>query len=65
MPTDGEPTGPNPQVFGHAGAGGSYGQAHPENCIGFGYSTNRMHSGVWMVDARPRALLHAVHESLA
>jgi CubicO group peptidase (beta-lactamase class C family) len=65
MPTEGEPTGPNPKVFGHAGAGGSYGQADPENRIGFGYSMNLMHTGLWMVDPRPRALLRAVHEALA
>ena len=65
MPPAEEPTGPNSEVFGHSGAGGSYGQADPENRSGFGYSRNLMHTGWWMVDPRPRALLRAVHEALA
>jgi CubicO group peptidase (beta-lactamase class C family) len=65
MPPAEEPTGPNTRVFGHAGAGGSYGQADPENRMSFGYTMNLMHSGLWLVDPRPRALLRAVYAALA
>jgi CubicO group peptidase (beta-lactamase class C family) len=62
MPTEEEPTGPNPSVFGHAGMGGSYGQADPESRMSFGYTMNLMHMGLWLVDPRPRALLAAVYD---
>ena len=64
MPPAEEPVGPNSKVFGHAGAGGSYGQADPENRMSFGYTMNLMHSGVWLVDPRPRALLRAVYAAM-
>lgn len=64
MPPREEPVGPNFEVFGHAGAGGSYGQADPENRMGFGYVMNNMHSGLWLVDPRPRALLAAAYDAL-
>jgi CubicO group peptidase (beta-lactamase class C family) len=64
MPPAEEPVGPNFRVFGHAGAGGSYGQADPENRMSFGYTMNLMHSGIWLVDPRPRALLAAVYAAL-
>jgi CubicO group peptidase (beta-lactamase class C family) len=64
MPTESEPLGPNPRVFGHGGAGGSYSQADPENRMSFGYVMNLAHQGLWLVDRRPRALLAAVHEAL-
>ncbi len=64
LPTEYEPLGPNPNVFGHGGAGGSYSQADPENRMSFGYVMNLMHMGLWLVDPRPRALLAAVYESL-
>jgi CubicO group peptidase (beta-lactamase class C family) len=64
MPTEEEPLGPNPRVFGHAGMGGSYGQADPESRMSFGYTMNLMHMGLWLVDPRPRRLLAAVYESL-
>ena len=64
MPPDQEPLGPNPRVFGHGGAGGSLGLADPEARIGFGYVMNRMHTGLWLVDPRPRALLAALYASL-
>ena len=64
MPPAEEPTGPNPRVFGHAGAGGSYGQADPENRMSFGYTMNLTHAGIWLVDPRPRALLARVYEAL-
>lgn len=64
MPPAEEPTGPNFEVFGHAGMGGSYGQADPENRMSFGYTMNLMHVGAWLVDPRPRALLRAVYAAL-
>ncbi len=63
MPPDEEPLGPNMRVFGHGGAGGSLGLADPEAKIGFGYAMNLMHTGLWLVDPRPRALLAALYES--
>ena len=35
--------GPNPEAFGHWGAGGSFGFADIENKISFGYTPNLMH----------------------
>jgi len=64
LPTEHEPLGPNPRVFGHSGAGGSLGLADPEARLGFGYVMNLMHTGLWFVDPRPRALLAAVYEAL-
>jgi CubicO group peptidase (beta-lactamase class C family) len=64
IPPAEEPLGPNFKVFGHAGAGGSYGQADPENRMSFGYTMNLMHSGVWLVDPRPRALLREVYAAI-
>jgi CubicO group peptidase (beta-lactamase class C family) len=64
IPPAEEPLGPNFKVFGHAGAGGSYGQADPENRMSFGYTMNLMHSGVWLVDPRPRALLREAYASI-
>jgi CubicO group peptidase (beta-lactamase class C family) len=64
VPPDQEPLGPNPRVFGHGGAGGSLGLADPEARIGFGYVMNRMHTGLWLVDPRPRALLAALYAAL-
>jgi len=64
VPPDQEPLGPNPRVFGHGGAGGSLGLADPEARIGFGYVMNLMHTGLWLVDPRPRALLAALYSAL-
>jgi CubicO group peptidase (beta-lactamase class C family) len=64
LPTEQEPLGPNPNAFGHGGAGGSYGHADPEHRLSFGYVMNLMHQGLWLVDPRPRALLAAAYESL-
>jgi CubicO group peptidase (beta-lactamase class C family) len=64
LPTDQEPLGPNPNAFGHGGAGGSYGHADPEHRLSFGYVMNLMHQGLWLVDPRPRALLAAAYDSL-
>ena len=51
-------------MFGHGGAGGSLGLADPEAGFGFGYVMNLMHTGLWLVDPRPRALLAALYEAL-
>ncbi len=64
LPTEEEPVGPNPNAFGHAGAGGSYGMADPERRMSFGYTMNLMHQGLWLVDPRPRKLLRAVYDAL-
>jgi len=44
--------GPNPQAFGHHGAGGSIGMGDRENAIAIGYAPSRMHS---RMDNGPRA----------
>jgi CubicO group peptidase (beta-lactamase class C family) len=54
--------GPNAHVFGHPGAGGSLGFADPEAQVGFGYTMNKMGSGI-IVDPRARALFDAVYAS--
>jgi CubicO group peptidase (beta-lactamase class C family) len=64
LPPENEPLGPNPRTFGHGGAGGSLGVADPEANVGFGYVMNLMHTGMWLADPRPRALLDAVYEGL-
>ena len=38
--------GPNPQSFGHGGAGGSLGFADPDNNISLGFIMNQMHPGI-------------------
>lgn len=55
--------GPNARTFGHPGAGGSLGMADPEAKIGFGYTMNKMGSGI-LIDPRARALFDAVYASL-
>ena len=64
LPPANEPLGPNPRTFGHGGAGGSLGVADPEANVGFGYVMNLMHTGAWLADPRPRALLDALYEGL-
>jgi CubicO group peptidase (beta-lactamase class C family) len=64
LPTDAEPLGPNPRAFGHGGAGGSFSMADPENRLSFGYVMNLMHTGLWLVDPRPRRLLAAAYACL-
>jgi CubicO group peptidase (beta-lactamase class C family) len=61
LPTDVEPLGPNPRAFGHGGAGGSFSMADPEHRLSFGYVMNLMHTGLWLVDPRPRRLLAAAY----
>jgi CubicO group peptidase (beta-lactamase class C family) len=40
------PISPNPNAFGHPGAGGSIGMADPDAKVGFGYVTNKMKMGL-------------------
>lgn len=49
--------------FGHPGAGGSLGFAHPERNLAFGYVMNQMHMGM-SGDARSTALVEAVYSCL-
>ena len=46
--------GPNPNAFGHAGAGGSVGFADRENQVAIGYAMNQMQADL---DAKPRSLV--------
>lgn len=62
--TDAEPIGTAPGGFGHAGAGGSLGFAHPEARVAFGYAMNRMEAGLFLIGPRATALMDAVFESL-
>jgi CubicO group peptidase (beta-lactamase class C family) len=64
LPTENEPVGPNRRAFGHGGAGGSYSFADPDNRLSFGYVMNLMHTGLWLVDPRPRRLLSAAYACL-
>ena len=57
------PLGPNPQAFGHAGAGGSVGCADPESGIAFGYTMNQM-KNEFTEDYRYWRLLKAVYAAL-
>jgi CubicO group peptidase (beta-lactamase class C family) len=56
------PLGPNPNSFGHFGAGGSLGFCDPDADIAFGYVTNDM--GPRWQNPRNRALIEAVYASL-
>lgn len=53
--------GPNPDAFGHPGAGGSLGFADPGQKIGFAYVMNRMEHGV-LREARPARLVRALYD---
>ncbi len=55
--------GPNPDAFGHGGAGGSVGFADMKERLGFSYSMNNMHAGI---DLGPRCgrLVEAVYQCL-
>ena len=57
------PLGPNPQAFGHAGAGGSIGCADPESGLAFGYTMNQM-KNEFTEDYRYWRLLKAVYAAL-
>jgi CubicO group peptidase (beta-lactamase class C family) len=56
--------GPNPNAFGHPGAGGGLGFADPDARVGFGYVTNRMGHSL-AIDERPAALADVFYECLA
>lgn len=64
LSTPTEKLGPNPRSFGHGGMGGSLGFADPDTKLGFGYVMNEMHSGLWLIDPRPAALIDAVYDCL-
>jgi CubicO group peptidase (beta-lactamase class C family) len=55
--------GPNPNAFGHPGAGGSVGFADPDAKVGFAYVMNRMGPHI-ILDPRAMALIDAVYASL-
>jgi CubicO group peptidase (beta-lactamase class C family) len=55
--------GPNPDAFGHAGAGGSIGMADPTARVAIGYVMNQMGAGV-LLNARGQALIDAVYTCL-
>lgn len=57
------PMGPNPNPFGHPGAGGSIGFADPDAKVGFGYVMNQMGASVTS-DPRAIRLIEAVYASL-
>jgi CubicO group peptidase (beta-lactamase class C family) len=56
------PLGPNPNAFGHFGAGGSLGFCDPDTGLSFGYVTNDM--GPRWQNPRNSGLIKAVYESL-
>ncbi len=56
------PLGPNPDAFGHFGAGGSLGFCDPKSGIAFGYVTNDM--GPRWQNPRNRALIEAVYAAI-
>jgi len=62
-PGDSAILGPNPDAFGHAGAGGSIGMADPVARVAIGYVMNQMGAGV-LLNARGQALIDAVYASL-
>ena len=55
--------GPNPNAYGHSGAGGSIGLADPDAKIGFGYVMNQMSAGLG-ADPRWAPMIDAVYASL-
>ncbi|MDX5367031.1 MAG: beta-lactamase family protein [Alphaproteobacteria bacterium] len=62
LPQAERPLGPNPQAFGHFGAGGSLGFCDPAARTAFGYVTNDM--GPRWQNPRNKALLAAIYECL-
>jgi CubicO group peptidase (beta-lactamase class C family) len=56
--------GPNPNTYGHSGAGGSVGLADPALKLGIGYTMNQMQPGI-ETDTRGNRLLRAVMDALA
>lgn len=55
------PLAPSPRAFGHPGAGGSIGMADPDAHIGFGYTLNKMQTGL-LGAAGAFAMLKAFYE---
>ena len=62
LPQAERPLGPNPQAFGHFGAGGSLGFCDPAARVAFSYVTNDM--GPRWQNPRNKALLAAIYECL-
>jgi len=63
MATPDAPYGPNPDAFGHPGAGGALGFADPRANVGFAYVMNRMGPNI-LIDPRATALIDALYQSL-
>jgi CubicO group peptidase (beta-lactamase class C family) len=59
----GRPLGPNPDAFGHFGAGGSLGFADPRARLAFAYTPNQGEGPRWQ-NPRNRGLLEALYASL-
>jgi CubicO group peptidase (beta-lactamase class C family) len=55
--------GPNPEAFGHVGAGGSFGMADPVARVAIGYVMNQLGSGIFL-NERGQRLIDAVYECL-
>jgi CubicO group peptidase (beta-lactamase class C family) len=55
--------GPNPDSYGHAGAGGSVGFADPARRLGVGYAMNQMQPGI-ETDTRGNRLVSALYRCL-
>ena len=62
-PDDSVRFGPNPEAFGHVGAGGSVGMADPVAGIAIGYVMNQMGPGI-LLNPRGQGLIDAVYEAL-
>jgi CubicO group peptidase (beta-lactamase class C family) len=62
-PGDSVILGPNPEAFGHGGAGGSIGMADPVARVAIGYVMNQMGAGI-LLNARGQSLIDAVYECL-
>jgi CubicO group peptidase (beta-lactamase class C family) len=56
--------GPNPEAFGHSGAGGSIGMADPVARVAIGYVMNQLGAGI-LLNERGQSLIDAVYECLA
>jgi len=63
LPPEGRGFGPNPNVFGHPGAGGSIGMADPDAHIGFGYTMNQTQPAM-PPDPRASRLIDALYAAL-
>lgn len=57
------PFSPSPRAFGHPGAGGSIGMADPDRRVGYGFTMNKMGSGL-TGGQTGYAVLHAFFEAL-